>query len=56
MAAVASGFSGVDTWLFLVINRSLQNPVLDLLMPILSTKRYALLPGAVAVLMLMVWG
>jgi undecaprenyl-diphosphatase len=56
MAAVASGFSGVDTWLFLVINRSLQNPVFDLLMPILSTKRYALLPGAVAVLMLMVWG
>ena len=56
MAAVMSGFSGVDTWLFLVINRSLQNPLFDLLMPILSTKRYVLLPAAVAVLMLMVWG
>jgi len=56
MAAVMSGFSGVDTWLFLVINRSLQNPLFDLLMPILSTKRYALLPAAVAILVLMVWG
>jgi len=56
MAFVMSEFSGVDTWLFLVINRSLQNPLFDLLMPILRTKRYALLPAAVAILMLMVWG
>ena len=46
----------LDTWAFLVVNRSLQNPVCDVLMPILSTKRYILLPAAVAVLMLLVWG
>jgi len=56
MAAPILGFSSVDTWLFLVLNRSLQNPLFDLVMPILSTKRYALLPAAVAVLMLIVWG
>jgi undecaprenyl-diphosphatase len=46
----------LDTWGFLVINRVLQNPVFDLLMPILSEKHYALLPAAVAILMLGVWG
>lgn len=56
MAEVIGALRVVDTWAFLLINRSLQNPLFDLLMPILSTKRYALLPAAVAILMLAVWG
>lgn len=56
MATVMSGLSALDTWTFLLINRSLQNPVFDLVMPILSTKRYFLLPAAVAILMLLTWG
>ncbi len=51
-----SGLSALDAWTFLLINRSLQNPLFDLVMPILSTKRYFLLPAAVAVLMLLTWG
>ncbi len=56
MANVWSGLQMLDTWGFLEINRVLQNPVSDLLMPILSEKHYALLPAAVAILMLGVWG
>jgi undecaprenyl-diphosphatase len=56
VATVMSGLSALDTWTFLLINRSLQNPLFDLVMPILSTKRYFLLPAAVAILMLLVWG
>ncbi len=51
-----SGLSALDAWTFLLINRSLQNPLFDLVMPILSTKRYFLLPAAVAILMLLTWG
>ncbi len=51
-----SRLRSLDAWAFLLVNRSLQNPVFDLLMPILSTKRYILLPAAVAMLMLVVWG
>lgn len=56
MADLLSGLRALDAWFFELINRSLQNPLFDLLMPILSTKRYALLPAAVGILMLMVWG
>jgi undecaprenyl-diphosphatase len=56
VAGVISDLRSLDAWLFLLINRSLQNPVFDILMPILSTKRYVLLPAAAAILMLMVWG
>lgn len=56
MADVWSGLQALDSWGFLVINHVLQNPVFDVLMPILSTKRYALLPAAAAILMLGVWG
>jgi undecaprenyl-diphosphatase len=56
MTAVWSGLQALDGWGFLVINRVLQNPVFDVLMPILSTKRYAVLPAAAAILMLGVWG
>ena len=55
-ASWISAFSALDTWTFHLINRSLQNPLFDLLMPILSTKRYFLLPAAVVILMLVVWG
>jgi undecaprenyl-diphosphatase len=56
MVDVWSGLQALDSWGFLVINRVLQNPVFDVLMPILSTKRYAVLPAAAAILMLGVWG
>ncbi len=56
MADAIPHLRALDAWVFLLINRSLQNPVFDVLMPILSTKRYILLPAAVAVLMLIVWG
>jgi undecaprenyl-diphosphatase len=48
--------SAADLWGFLAINRAGQNLLFDLLMPILSDKRYALLPGAVAALVFLVWG
>lgn len=51
-----SGLSALDTWTFLLINRTLQNPLFDVAMPILSAKRYFLLPAAVAILMLLTWG
>lgn len=47
--------SAVDVWGFLAINRAGQNPLFDLLMPVLSDKRAALLPGAVAALALLTW-
>ena len=56
MVDLLSGLRTLDAWGFLLINRTLQNPLFDLLMPILSTKRYALLPAAVGILLLMVWG
>jgi len=51
-----AGLSALDAWIFHLINRSLQNPLFDLVMPILSNKRYFLLPALVVVLMLLVWG
>ena len=51
-----AGLSALDAWIFHLINRSLQNPVFDILMPILSNKRFFLLPALVVVLMLLVWG
>jgi undecaprenyl-diphosphatase len=56
MATLMSGLSALDTWTFYLINRSLQNPLFDLIMPVLSTKRYFLLPAAVLVLILVVRG
>lgn len=56
MAAVVSQLSALDARVFLFINRSLQNPLFDLLMPILSAKRYFVLPAAVLVAMLLTWG
>jgi undecaprenyl-diphosphatase len=56
MATLMPGFLALDTWTFHLINRSLQNPLFDLVMPILSTKRYFLLPAAAVILMLVVWG
>jgi len=56
VATLMSGLLALDTWTFHLINRSLQNPLFDLVMPILSAKRYFLLPAAVAILMLLVWG
>ncbi|MGD0264347.1 MAG: phosphatase PAP2 family protein [Candidatus Methylomirabilota bacterium] len=51
-----AGLLALDASIFHLINRSLQNPLLDLVMPILSNKRYFLLPALVVVLMLLVWG
>jgi len=51
-----AGLLALDAWIFHLINRSLQNPLFDLVMPILSNKRYFLLPALVVVLMLLVWG
>lgn len=56
MAGVWSGLQMLDTWGFLLINRVLQNPVFDVLMPILNTKPYYILPAAFMVLMLGVRG
>ena len=56
VTTLMSGLLALDTWTFHVINRSFQNPLFDLVMPILSTKRYFLLPAAVVILMLVVWG
>jgi len=44
-----------DVWGFLAINHGSRNPLFDALMPVLSDKRYALLPGAVAALTFLVW-
>jgi undecaprenyl-diphosphatase len=51
-----AGLLALDAWIFHLINRSLQNPLFDLVMPILSNKRYFLLPALTLVLMLLVWG
>jgi undecaprenyl-diphosphatase len=45
---------GADRWLFLLINRGGQNGLFDLAMPVLSEKRYALIPG-VALVILIGW-
>ena len=44
-----------DVWGFLTINGGSRNPLFDVLMPVLSEKRYAILPGAVAALTYLVW-
>jgi undecaprenyl-diphosphatase len=46
----------LDTWGFLLINRVLQHPVLDVLMPILNAKPYYLLPAAATILTLALRG
>jgi undecaprenyl-diphosphatase len=56
MAAVWSGLQMLDTWGFLLINRVLQNPVFDVLMPILNTKPYYFLPAAATIVTLAVRG
>ena len=56
MAQVWSGLQALDTWGFLLINRVLQNSVFDVLMPILNTKPYYILPATATVLMLGVRG
>lgn len=56
MADVWSGLQMLDTWGFLLINRVLQHPVLDVLMPILNTKPYYLLPAAATILTLALRG
>lgn len=44
---VSGAFHTADRWAFLLINRTLQNPAFDVLMPILSDKRAGLLLVAV---------
>ncbi len=50
-----SAAHSADVWAFLAINHGSQTTLFDALMPVLSDKRYALLPGAVAVLTFLVW-
>jgi undecaprenyl-diphosphatase len=63
MGDTMAALRAMDVWGFLLINRSLQNPFFDLLMPILSTNpmsilipnprvRYALVAAAVVILIL----
>ena len=47
---------GWDRWVFEAVNQGHRNALFDLLMPILSTKAYALVPGLVAAGVLVVWG
>lgn len=56
MANAVTGLQTVDVWIFHLINRSLQNPVFDLLMPILSTKEYLILPALAGMLFLALRG
>jgi len=56
MTDVWSGLQMVDTWGFILINRVLQNPVFDVLMPILNTKPYYFLPAAATILLLALRG
>jgi undecaprenyl-diphosphatase len=46
---VSGAFHTADRWAFLFVNRTLQNPVFDFLMPLLSDKRLGLLLIAVFV-------
>jgi len=46
MPDLLAWLEGTDRWLFLLINRAGQNSLFDLVMPVLSEKRYALIPGA----------
>ncbi|HEX7511775.1 MAG TPA: phosphatase PAP2 family protein [Candidatus Methylomirabilis sp.] len=46
---LGGAFYTADRWAFLLVNRTLQNPVFDFLMPILSDKRLGLLLIAVFV-------
>jgi undecaprenyl-diphosphatase len=46
---LGAAFQTADRWAFLLVNRTLQNPVFDFLMPILSDKRLGLLLIAVFV-------
>jgi len=56
MANAVAGLQSLDVWIFHLINRSLQNPVFDLLMPILSTKEYLILPALAGTLLLALRG
>ncbi|HSB73288.1 MAG TPA: phosphatase PAP2 family protein [Candidatus Methylomirabilis sp.] len=53
---VVAGVGAVDAWLFHLINRSWQNRLFDILMPILSTKEYLIAPLLVALLCLALRG
>jgi undecaprenyl-diphosphatase len=46
---VSGALQNADRWAFLLVNRTLQNPALDFLMPILSDKRAGLLLVALIV-------
>jgi undecaprenyl-diphosphatase len=46
MGAIVAFLYALDRGLFLIVNRTLQNPVFDLLMPALSDKRLGLALGA----------
>ncbi len=54
MDTAAAFLATLDRGIFLLVNRTLQNPVLDLLMPVLSDKRAGLLAAAVVIPCLLV--
>jgi undecaprenyl-diphosphatase len=56
MANAVAALQALDAWVFHLVNRSLQNPLFDLLMPALSTKQYLILPVLAAVCFLALRG
>jgi len=52
MPDLLAWLSEADHWLFLLVNRTGQNGLFDLAMPVLSEKRYALLPAAVLIVLI----
>jgi undecaprenyl-diphosphatase len=52
MGEILALLDGADRWLLLLINRTGQNGLFDAVMPLLSDKRNALLPGAALILFL----
>jgi undecaprenyl-diphosphatase len=56
MTNAVAGLWALDARIFHLVNRSLQNPLFDFLMPILSTKEYLIAPAFAVVLCLALRG
>jgi undecaprenyl-diphosphatase len=56
MANAVATIQALDAGIFHLINRTLENPLFDLLMPALSTKQYLILPVLVAMCFLALRG
>jgi undecaprenyl-diphosphatase len=56
MGELLTTLDGLDRWLFALINQGGQNLLFDHLMPVLSQKRYAFLPGILLAALLLLRG